>query len=90
MKDSAPRLSPVKSVEVLRWSPSLGRSHPHHWGPVGSADGPVVIASSALIVLGPGKLPEVGANLGEAIRGFRHAASGNDEKLRPRSTPHAS
>ena len=33
----------------------------------------------ALIVLGPGKLPEAGAALGKAIRGFREAVTGEDE-----------
>ncbi len=34
----------------------------------------------ALVILGPGKLPEAGAALGKAIRGFRDAASGRDEE----------
>ena len=29
----------------------------------------------ALLILGPGKLPEVGAALGKSIRGFRDAMS---------------
>ena len=39
----------------------------------------LLVLGIALIVLGPGKLPEVGAALGKAIRGFREAAAGNDE-----------
>ncbi|HLX33797.1 MAG TPA: twin-arginine translocase TatA/TatE family subunit [Candidatus Limnocylindrales bacterium] len=39
----------------------------------------ILILAIALIVVGPGKLPETGAALGRAIRGFRDAASGKDE-----------
>ena len=39
----------------------------------------VLILAIALIVLGPGKLPEAGAALGKAIRGFRDAAAGKDD-----------
>lgn len=35
----------------------------------------ILILLLALIVLGPGKLPEVGSALGRAIREFRQAAS---------------
>lgn len=44
----------------------------------------ILILAIALIVLGPGKLPEAGAALGKAIRGFRDAAAGKDE---PPPTP---
>ena len=37
----------------------------------------IVILAVALIVFGPGKLPELGKSLGEAIRGFKKAM--NDE-----------
>ncbi len=37
----------------------------------------IVILAVALIVFGPGKLPELGKSLGEAIRGFKKAL--NDE-----------
>jgi sec-independent protein translocase protein TatA len=40
----------------------------------------VLVLVIALVVLGPGKLPEAGAALGKAIRGFRDAASGKDEE----------
>ncbi len=40
----------------------------------------VFILIIALVILGPGKLPEAGAALGKAIRGFRDAASGKDEE----------
>ncbi|HEX9045080.1 MAG TPA: twin-arginine translocase TatA/TatE family subunit [Candidatus Limnocylindrales bacterium] len=36
----------------------------------------VLILIVALLVIGPGKLPETGAALGKAIRQFRDAASG--------------
>jgi sec-independent protein translocase protein TatA len=35
----------------------------------------IVILAIALIVIGPGKLPEVGASLGKSIREFRKAAT---------------
>lgn len=39
----------------------------------------ILVLVIALIVLGPGKLPEAGAALGKAIRGFRSAMDGRDE-----------
>lgn len=41
----------------------------------------ILILAIALIVLGPGKLPEAGAALGKAIRGFRDAAAGKNDAL---------
>jgi len=35
----------------------------------------IIILIIALIVLGPGKLPEVGASLGKSVREFRKAAT---------------
>ena len=35
----------------------------------------VIILVIALIILGPGKLPDVGASLGKSIREFRKASS---------------
>ena len=35
----------------------------------------IIILVIALLVLGPGKLPEVGASLGKGIREFRKAAN---------------
>ncbi|HLX33858.1 MAG TPA: twin-arginine translocase TatA/TatE family subunit [Candidatus Limnocylindrales bacterium] len=43
----------------------------------------VLILAVALIVLGPGKLPEAGKALGQALRGFRDAASAKDEATPP-------
>ena len=36
----------------------------------------ILILVVALLVIGPGKLPETGAALGRAIRDFRHAVDG--------------
>jgi sec-independent protein translocase protein TatA len=36
----------------------------------------IVILGIALIVFGPGKLPELGATLGKAVRDFRDASEG--------------
>ncbi len=41
----------------------------------------------AVLVLGPGKLPETGAALGRAFRDFRNAMNGRDEELPPTQGP---
>ena len=41
----------------------------------------VIILVIALLVLGPGKLPEVGASLGKSIREFRKASSDIQETV---------
>jgi sec-independent protein translocase protein TatA len=45
----------------------------------------IIILVVALLVFGPGKLPETGAALGKAIRDFRNAASGDVEESAPSS-----
>ena len=37
----------------------------------------IVVLVVALLILGPGKLPETGAALGKAVREFRHAIGGD-------------
>ncbi len=39
----------------------------------------IVLLAIALVIIGPGKLPETGAALGRAIREFRQAASSDDK-----------
>ena len=39
----------------------------------------ILVLGIALIVLGPGKLPETGAAIGKAIRTFQDAVNGRDE-----------
>lgn len=39
----------------------------------------IVILIVVLIVVGPGRLPETGAAIGKAVRGFREAIEGKDE-----------
>lgn len=39
----------------------------------------VIVLVIALVVLGPGKLPEAGESLGRAIREFRHAVNDRDD-----------
>lgn len=39
----------------------------------------LVIFGIALIIFGPGKLPEIGAGLGRSIREFKKALSENNE-----------
>jgi len=40
----------------------------------------IIILAIALIVFGPGKLPEIGKGLGKSIRDFKKAMSGEEEK----------
>lgn len=37
----------------------------------------IIVLVVALLILGPGKLPETGAALGKAVREFRHGLSDN-------------
>src|SRR5690349_2664069 len=41
----------------------------------------MLILVVALVVFGPGKLPEVGASLGKAMRDFRNATQGLSEEI---------
>jgi TatA/E family protein of Tat protein translocase len=49
----------------------------------------IVILIIALVVLGPGKLPDVAASLGKSVREFRKAATDVSDagKLTPPATP---
>ena len=38
----------------------------------------LVILVIVLVIFGPGRLPEIGKGLGESIRGFKKAMSGDD------------
>jgi sec-independent protein translocase protein TatA len=40
----------------------------------------ILILAIALIVFGPGKLPELGKSLGEAMRSFRQSSTMSPEK----------
>lgn len=49
----------------------------------------IIVVVVALLILGPSKLPEVGASLGKSVREFRRATSeeppsGNDVPQLPR------
>jgi sec-independent protein translocase protein TatA len=46
----------------------------------------LIIAGIALLVFGPKKLPELGKGLGDGIRGFKEAMSGQDK---PADNDHA-
>jgi sec-independent protein translocase protein TatA len=48
----------------------------------------IIILVIALIVLGPGKLPDVAQSLGKSVREFRHAATDLQDatKLEPTAT----
>jgi len=39
----------------------------------------LIIAGIALLIFGPKKLPELGKGLGDGIRGFKSAMSGDDK-----------
>ena len=49
----------------------------------------IVVLVIALLVLGPGKLPDVGAALGKSIREFRKAASDVEDAARLDAPPPA-
>ena len=41
----------------------------------------IIILVILLVIVGPGKLPQLGASLGGAIRGFKKAAEGEPEVI---------
>lgn len=43
----------------------------------------LIILVIVVLIFGVGKLPEVGAALGKAIRGFREASSGDSKNDKP-------
>jgi sec-independent protein translocase protein TatA len=47
----------------------------------------IVILVIALLILGPGKLPDVGSALGKSIREFRKASSDIQESTRVDTSP---
>jgi len=47
----------------------------------------VIIIGLALLILGPGKLPEVAASLGKSIREFRKASADVSDAVRIDATP---
>ena len=49
----------------------------------------IIVLVIALLVLGPGKLPEVGSALGKSIREFRKAASDIEDSVRVEAAPAA-
>ena len=49
----------------------------------------IIILVIALLILGPGKLPEVGASLGKGIREFRKASSDIQESVKLDPSPPA-
>ena len=49
----------------------------------------IIVLVVVLLVMGPGKLPEVGAAFGKTIREFRRASQGPDDGPEPDAgTPH--
>jgi sec-independent protein translocase protein TatA len=47
----------------------------------------ILVLAIALLVIGPGKLPEVGGAIGKSLKEFRHAASDEHDatSLEPRT-----
>jgi sec-independent protein translocase protein TatA len=46
----------------------------------------IIILVIAVLIVGPGKLPEVGASVGKSIREFRKASSEPDQPPQARGT----
>ena len=44
----------------------------------------IVILVVALLIFGPGRLPEIGGALGKGIRDFRKAFEGKDQEAEPK------
>lgn len=51
-----------------------GAFSPFHW---------LLVLAIALVVFGPKRVPEIGTNLGAAIRGFREALRGEEGRPAP-------
>jgi sec-independent protein translocase protein TatA len=49
----------------------------------------LVVLVLALLFFGPSKLPQLGASLGEAIKGFKKGVSSLDEEKAPEKLPPA-
>ena len=49
----------------------------------------VVVLALALLFFGPSKLPQLGASLGSAIKGFKKAVSGSDDSEEEKKLPAA-
>jgi TatA/E family protein of Tat protein translocase len=49
----------------------------------------IIILVIALLILGPGKLPEVGASLGKTIREFRKASTDIQDSVKIDTSPQA-
>ncbi len=47
----------------------------------------IIILVIALLILGPGKLPEVGASIGKSIREFRKASSDVSDSMKVDTSP---
>lgn len=47
----------------------------------------IIILVIALLILGPGKLPEVGSSLGKSIREFRKASTDLQDSVKIETTP---
>lgn len=59
-----------------------GAFSPFHW---------LLVLAIALVVFGPKRVPEIGKNLGTAIRGFREALRGDEASpVTPSEAPPAS
>ena len=50
----------------------------------------VIVLVLALVVIGPGKLPQVGQALGSSIRNFKKASSGEDTEPKQVTPPSSS
>ncbi len=76
------------SNPVGRPAARSARSDPPHMPNIGPVE-LIIILVIALIVIGPGRLPDVGAALGKSIREFRKASSDLTEAARVDVSPQA-
>jgi sec-independent protein translocase protein TatA len=47
----------------------------------------IIILVIVVIIFGVGRLPEIGAAMGKAIRGFRESSTGEDKAVSSEATP---
>jgi sec-independent protein translocase protein TatA len=95
VKEASPGRHRRRRAAGLWWSGGrIGRLFDEPWGrsnDMGAITPThlILILAVALLVIGPGRLPETGAALGRAIRQFRDALDGVGEDAAPASIPPA-
>lgn len=72
---------PQSDVSILKLYDAIVRLGGHHMFGIGVPE-LIIILVVALIIFGPGKLPEIGSALGKGIRDFRRSFEGRDEDVK--------